>query len=162
VVQTAAVVRLIAAIDSKRGIATDGGIPWHLPGDVAYFRSSTLGGALLMGRATYSEFAAPLEGRSNFVLTTAQGELRPGFEPVRDLAAFVGSVGRDLWVIGGAAVFAEALGWAGELFLTQVEGDFGCTKFFPPYEGEFALGHRGEDREENGIRYHFEVWHRSA
>lgn len=50
-------IRLIAAMDSKRGIATSAGIPWKLPGDAAYFRERTARGLILMGRATYNEFA---------------------------------------------------------------------------------------------------------
>ena len=49
-------IRLIAAIDSQRGIATDSGIPWKLPGDTAYFREKTAHGLIVMGRATYDEF----------------------------------------------------------------------------------------------------------
>ena len=64
-------IRLIAAIDSRRGIATDSGIPWKLPGDTAYFHEKTAKGLILMGFATYSEFAAPLHGRENFVLSAA-------------------------------------------------------------------------------------------
>ena len=62
-------IRLIAAIDDRRGIATDLGIPWKLPGDTAYFHDKTANGVILMGRATYEEFAAPLHDRENFVLT---------------------------------------------------------------------------------------------
>ena len=52
-----------AAIDSRRGIATDTGIPWKLPGDSEYFREKTANGLIVMGRATYDEFVAPLHGR---------------------------------------------------------------------------------------------------
>ena len=62
-------IRLIAANDSRRGIATDSGIPWKLPGDTAYFEEKTTAGVILMGWATYNEFAAPLHDRENFVLT---------------------------------------------------------------------------------------------
>ena len=66
-------IRLIAAMDSRHGIATASGIPWKLPGDTAYFREQTSRGLILMGRSTYDEFAAPLHGRENFVLTTDPG-----------------------------------------------------------------------------------------
>ena len=68
-------IRLIAAIDSQRGIATDSGIPWKLPGDTAYFREKTANGLIVMGRATYDEFAAPLHGRENYVLSTTHDAL---------------------------------------------------------------------------------------
>ena len=78
-------IRLIAAIDSRRGIATDSGIPWKLPGDSAYFREKTSSGLVVMGRATYDEFAAPLHDRENFVFTRATTPLRQGFGVVTSL-----------------------------------------------------------------------------
>ena len=62
-------IRQIAAMDTRRGIATDKGIPWKLPGDAAYFERQTTTGLIVMGWATYSEFSAPLHGRDNYVLT---------------------------------------------------------------------------------------------
>jgi dihydrofolate reductase len=154
------VIRLIAAIDVRHGLATDTGIPWRLPGDVAYFRERTATGAVLMGRATYDEFAAPLGDRPNYVLTRSPDPLRSGFEPVGDLHSFLGNPTRldDLWVIGGAAVFAQTIGAADEIHLTRVDGDFACTKFFPPQDHDFTRTHRSRPRKENGITYHFETW----
>jgi dihydrofolate reductase len=152
-------IRLIAAIDSRRGLATDTGIPWHLAGDVAYFRTCTEGGLLLMGRTTYAEFSAPLEGRANFVLTRDPAAVTGGFRAVSDLALFLDTrAGEDVWVIGGAMLYAETIAAADELLLTQVRGDFGCTKFFPPYADSFVLDHHSEDHEEDGVHYRFETW----
>lgn len=152
-------IRLIAAIDSRRGLATDTGIPWHLAGDVAYFRKQTEGGLLIMGRATYAEFAAPLEGRTSFVLTSNPDSVTGGFRAVTDLASFLEAhAGEDVWVIGGAMLYAETVAGADELLLTQVDGDFRCTKFFPPYADSFVLDHRSEDHEEGGVHYRFGTW----
>jgi dihydrofolate reductase len=156
-------IRLIAAIDSRRGIATDSGIPWKLPGDTAYFHDKTATGLILMGRATYNEFAAPLHERDNFVLTAGNGPLRPGFRPIGSLDQLVTeNPHEDVWVIGGAAVYAETITEAGELLLTQVFGDFDCTKFFPPYQPEFRLATRSTDRQDGDTGYHFEVWRRRS
>ena len=154
-------IRLIAAIDSRRGIATDSGIPWKLPGDTAYFRERTAIGVILMGGATYKEFAAPLHGRENFVLTTRSDPFRLGFRAVSSLGQLATDhPGEDIWVIGGAKLYAETAGQAEELLLTQVVGDFHCTKFFPPYDTEFQLSTRGDDLQEGGITYRFETWGR--
>ncbi len=154
-------IRLIAAIDSRRGIATDSGIPWRLPGDTAYFHDKTTTGVIVMGWTTYNEFAAPLHGRENFILTTHSEPLRTGFRPIGSLDELVSDhPDEDIWVIGGATVYAETIGGAGELLLTQVVGDFDCTKFFPPYQADFQLAAHGEDRQEGGITYRFETWHR--
>ena len=151
--------RLIAAIDSKRGIATDSGIPWKLPGDSAYFREKTSHGLIVMGRATYDEFATPLHDRENFVFSTATTPLRSGFLVVSNLDQLRHAhPDDDIWVIGGAAVYAETITQADELLLTQVMDDFECTKFFPPYESAFTLESRSHDHEEGGISYRFEIW----
>jgi dihydrofolate reductase len=157
------VIRLIAAIDEKRGLSTDTGIPWRLPGDVAHFRQLTVNGTVLMGRSTYEEFAAPMANRKNVVLTRSPDGLRPGFQGVTDLDSFLATQrgSEKLWVIGGGAVYAEAIGQAEELSLTRVAGDFDCTKFFPPFEADFELVDRDQGHRENGVAYGFAEW-RSA
>lgn len=155
-------IRLIAAVDVKRGVATDAGIPWDLPGDVAHFRECTSTGAILMGRSTYDEFASPLHGRENYVLTRTAAELRPGFQPVAGLGVFRAEHGDDdVWIIGGAATFSQAIVDAAELHLTQVYGDFRCTKFFPPYERDFIPADQSGDSVEHGTGYRFEIWKRA-
>lgn len=154
-------IRLIAAVDSRRGIATDSGIPWTLPGDTAYFHEKTATGLILMGWATYNEFAAPLHGRENFVLSTKSEPLRTGFKPVGGIEQLrAAHPDEDIWVIGGATVYAETISDAEELLLTQVHGDFNCTKFFPPYQADFRLAAHGEDRQDGGTAYRFETWQR--
>ncbi|HTT86735.1 MAG TPA: dihydrofolate reductase [Acidimicrobiales bacterium] len=155
-------IRLIAALDCERGIATDTGIPWRLPGDSAYFRDRTRTGTVVMGRGTYEEFPSSLHDRENFVLTSSPNRLRPGFRSVAALADFFDVHGEEeVWVIGGAAVFDQTISRGDELLLTRVQGDFRCTKFFPLFEGPFSLTERSEDREENGISYRFETWRRA-
>jgi dihydrofolate reductase len=155
------VIRSIAAIDSRRGIATDSGIPWKLPGDTAYFREKTSSGLIVMGRATYDEFAAPLHDRENAVFSSTSARLRKGFAVVASLDQLTAAhPGEDVWVIGGATVYAKTLGQVQELLLTQVMGDFDCTKFFPPYHHAFRLESRSEEQQEGGVRYRFEIWRR--
>jgi dihydrofolate reductase len=155
-------IRLIAATDSQRGIATSTGIPWKLAGDSAYFRKMTLTGEIVMGGATYQEFAAPLHDRENFVLTTRPGALRDGFRAVGSLDQLRAErPDQDIWVIGGAAVYAGTIDDADELFITQVLADFHCTKFFPPYRAGFTLATESEEHQEGGVAYRFETWSRA-
>jgi dihydrofolate reductase len=153
-------IRLIAATDTRRGIATASGIPWNLPGDAAYFRDQTGSGLIVMGWATYTEFAAPLHDRDNYVLTRdGTDSLRPGFVPVRDLDDLgTRHPGQDVWVIGGAAVYANTISQADELFITQVLADFHCTKFFPPYQDRFTLASESENHQDGGVIYRFQIW----
>ena len=156
-------IRCIAAMDRRRGIAVEGGIPWKLPGDSAYFRRHTETGLIVMGRPTYEEFAAPLHDRDNYVLTRSTEPLRDGFQPVHDFDEFADAHSSDdIWVIGGALVFARTMARAEELFITQVLADFDCTKFFPDYEDDFAIFDRGDEQQEGGVSYRFERWRRQG
>ncbi len=155
------VLRLIAAMDNKRGIATDSGIPWRLPGDTAYFRDCTQQGLIVMGWVTYSEFASPLNDRKNYVITSRGDTLRDGFSAVVDVDEFLTDhAGEEVWVIGGAGIFAMTIGRADELFITQVLADFNCTKFFPEYAANFSRAERSVDHIENDVTYRFEQWKR--
>jgi dihydrofolate reductase len=132
-------IRAIAAVDDKRGIATDTGIPWKVPADVAHFRELTTGSNVLMGYATYAEFTSPMSGRVNYVATGRTESLRDGFLPISDLHLFLSDFEGDLWIIGGATLYATTLDVVQELALTRVVGDFGCTKFFPAFDTTFEL-----------------------
>jgi dihydrofolate reductase len=152
------VIRLIAAIDRKRGVATDAGIPWSIAKDVTHFHDETSTGLILMGWNTYSEFAQPLHHRLNFVITSTSS-LRTGFKAVTSLDRLRSEHPcEDIWVIGGASVFANCIEQADELHITQIDGDFHCTKFFPDFGANFQLRTEGDAQEENGVSFRFETW----
>jgi dihydrofolate reductase len=157
-------IRLIAAIDARRGLADEQGIPWQgrLPTDAAYFRSRTAEGLIVMGFTTYEEFATPLHDRTNYVASrSTTTALRPGFEVVADLDPFL-AAHRDevVWVIGGAALYEASLPVADELVITQLDQDFHCTKFFPSYDQDFDLDPGAPTMVEGGISFRFETWRR--
>ena len=212
-------IRFIAALDNKRGVADDNGIPWQgkLPTDVGYFRNKTLHGAVMMGYGWDVEQKQPLPDRRNLVATTKPEQLRPGFERVDDARKFLQqfsdknrlsrlsavqgagegrtesynlydegalepatkhsakSISRvassaskqvdaarepDIWVGGGASLFASTIDLADELYLTLIDHDFNCTKFFPQYEKDFELLAQTKPQAENGITFRFTTWKR--
>jgi dihydrofolate reductase len=156
-------IRAIAAIDSKRGIANDQGIPWQgkVPSDTAWFREKTMsGGIILMGYGTYSEFASPLHSRQNYVATHRPEPLRDGFTKVAQARRFLQEATDDVWNIGGAKLFQETLDLNDELYLTKLQDDFGCTKFFPVYEELFELASESEPVTENNITFTFCIYRR--
>jgi dihydrofolate reductase len=156
-------IRLLAAVDTERGIATDSGIPWTLPDDVTRFHDETRSGLILMGWMTYTEFAAPLHGRVNYVVSRTQEALRRGFRSIGNLGQLHAEHPReDIWVIGGAAVFEQTINQADELVLTQVLSDFHCTKFFPPFVDRFDVIERGPDLHRGTQAFRFETWRRHS
>jgi dihydrofolate reductase len=115
-----------------------------------------------MGFRTYEEFEHPLHDRTNYVTTRPGSELlRTGFRAVDDLQRFfAGHTGELVWIIGGARLYEESLAYADELYITQLDQDFHCTKFFPAFDGAFLLDPGAETHSENDISFRFERWRR--
>lgn len=148
-------IRLIAAMDLKRGISKQGVQPWNIPNDMQYFVSLTKGGDILMGNVTFEMLKNALSDRKNFVLSHETKEI-PGAVVVDNLDRFLGDyIDKDLWVIGGANVFDQviAAGKADELYLTKIDADFGCNQFFPEFEQKFRLVEQSPLHEQNGFIY---------
>jgi dihydrofolate reductase len=118
---------LIAAVAENGVIGADGGIPWHLPDDFAHFKATTLGHTLVMGRATYESIGRPLPGRSTVVLTRDPAWRAEGVTTAPDLASAVDGLAGEVYVAGGAQVYAAALPLADAQVISEVhlapEGD---------------------------------------
>ena len=156
-------IRCLVAMDEKQGIADDHGIPWagKVPGDIKYYHDKMRGYLVLMGYGVYREMTHPYDAKKNYVATTKKGEqLRPGFEPVYDAVEFLKKIKEDIWDIGGAILFASTIDLADEVYATQLQGDFNCTKFFPEFKNEFEMVRESEPITENGVTYTFQVWRR--
>ncbi|MDB5170025.1 MAG: dihydrofolate reductase [Candidatus Saccharibacteria bacterium] len=154
-------IRAIAAIDDKQGIAAGGSIPWNIPEDHRHFRSFTEHGVVVMGWATYEEFALPLPNRRNIVVSRTQQPVREGWELITDVEAFLQLATEDVWIIGGAQLYASTLQFCDELYLTQVVGDFNCDRFFPPFEADFTLQDQSPMQTSGQYQYQFNVYQRA-
>jgi dihydrofolate reductase len=157
-------IRLISAIDRKNGIAKHGNMPWNIPEDEAYFTNQTkkFGGNVLSGGATFrlSYKSHPLKDRHNFILTR-EIKLPSIVTIVNDLTKFLGNLNEmDLWVAGGATVYDQLIsqGMADELYLTQIDADFGCDKFFPKFENNYSLSQITDRKEQNGFYFSYAVY----
>lgn len=151
-------IRLIAAIDQKHGLAKNGRQPWHLPTDEKYFLEQTqkFGAVVIMGSSTFEVIGHPLVERRNIVLSRTQQIIRR-VEVMTDLQKAL-QVAPDVWVIGGAAVFEQTLSVADELYLTHIEADFGCDQFFPAFTNQFELVSQSPVQHENGLDFTFCVY----
>ena len=152
-------IKLIAAIDSHRGIANNQGIPWHLPEDSTYFRHQIKNATVIMGRHVYEELTHPFNDAKNYVLSHQSLPLRQGFSLVHDLETFIGEHANEtVWVLGGAQLYEQTLAYADELYVTQIEKDFSCTKFFPKFKDSFTLMNESPQREQNKLLFSFQIW----
>nr|AIA15755.1 Dihydrofolate reductase [uncultured bacterium]AIA15758.1 Dihydrofolate reductase [uncultured bacterium] len=155
-------IRAIAAIDDKRGIAQAGNppwnIPWEIPTDLKHFQQLTKEHIVLMGRHTYELFNQPLPNRQNVVVSRSLDAVRPGFQLEPDAEAFLQQTTDDVWIIGGAALYAAGLQYCDELYLTHVRGDFACDTFFPEYADQFTLCDQSPSQQENGFDFHWAIY----
>lgn len=149
-------IKILAAIDQKRGLAKGNSLPWNLPNDVKRYRElmKTEGGNVLIGRTTYMQMKNVLGDNKVFLATTSIDSMN-GVEIVKDINNFLSEYNGDLWVIGGAKVFEDSLPYVNELILTRIDGDFDCNVFFPEFEDKFEEYSKEEPITENGITYQF-------
>jgi dihydrofolate reductase len=130
----------IAAMAKNRAIGSDNALPWNLPEDMKWFRESTRGKTLLMGRKTFAAIGRPLPHRRTIVLTRSSAPL-DGVTMIDHLgwlpAAAQGA--SELWVCGGAEIYALTLPWWDELLLTRVKRSVKGDAFFPKFEDRFRL-----------------------
>lgn len=162
-------IRFIVAIDEDRGLADDEGIPWigKIPGDSEYYKAKVNDGSpIVVGYGLYKELTAPYEGGTNYVATRNVTEpLLDGFVPIADAHKFIEDAKnnqQDVWNLGGAGLYASTFDLADELYITQLEGTYGCTKFFPEYKETFELKEEADPITENGITYRFQIWTKKA
>ncbi len=151
----------IAAMASNRVIGREGKLPWHLPEDLKFFKATTLGHPVLMGRKTFDSIldrlGKPLPGRVNIVLSKTMPP-REGVHVIRDFAempsiltnlespcpaphpsSFILHPSFQVYLIGGAQLYESLLPQCDELLLTFVEAPHQGDAFFPQFEDAFDL-----------------------
>lgn len=116
-------VTLIAAVGRNGVIGAAGGMPWHLPEDFAYFRRTTMGHPMVMGRRTFESIGRVLPGRRTIVITRQRDWHHPGVETAHSLAEALALAGPadEVFICGGGEIYAEAMPWAHRLLITEVD-----------------------------------------
>lgn len=130
------ILTLIVATSRNRVIGRDNALPWRLPEDLAHFRRTTMGAPILMGRKTYESIGRPLPGRRNIVISRNQDLLIEGCEVAHSLEeAQLLCIGtEEIFLVGGAQLYAEALPSADRLIVTEVDIETEGDAFFPPID----------------------------
>jgi dihydrofolate reductase len=170
---------IIVAADEARGIGRAGGLPWHLPGDMAYYKRVTSSArpghsnAVIMGRKTFEsipEKFRPLKDRINVVLSRSPAYAAHGVFCVASLDGALALLARqenlaDIFVGGGGELYREALAHpaCARVLITRVQGRFDCDAFLAPFERDFVLTDREgphRDASGDGVPYTFETYAR--
>jgi len=143
----------VAAMSLNRAIGLEGRIPWHLSEDLKFFKRTTLGHVVLMGRKTYESIGKPLPGRDNWVLSRTADI--PGVQVLRSLDEIPAPPeGKNIYLIGGAELYAALLPRCTEILLTRVNLDTPGDAFFPAFEQDFDEGEILLTGEQFEIRRH--------
>jgi dihydrofolate reductase len=154
-------VSLVAAVARGGVIGRDNAIPWRIPEDAKHFRALTMGHPVVMGRRTWDSVPdrfRPLPGRRNVVVTRNRAWHAEGAERAGSLADALRLLdgAPQVFVIGGAELYAEALSLADELLLTEIDAEVEGDTFFPSWDrADFHEESREQHLSETGIPFSF-------
>ena len=160
-------IHLIFAQARNGVIGNQGTLPWHLPEDMAHFKRTTMGCPVIMGRKTWDSLPPrfkPLPGRLNVVVTRqadwqAQGTLRA--ESLTQAVALC-PADSDVWVIGGAEIYAQALPWAVSALVTEIDAEFEGDAFAPQFGPQWTKTEGVSQTSSTGLNFSFATYRNTA
>jgi dihydrofolate reductase len=156
-------ITLLVACADRGVIGRDNALPWHLPEDLRHFRETTLGHVLIMGRRTFASIGRPLPGRHTIVLTRDPAWHHPGCAIAHSLAGAIEAARTaglgEIFVVGGAQVYCEALPLADRVLMTRIAIDVAGDAFFPALpEAHWAPVHRAARVAADGTAFEIIDW----
>ncbi len=124
---------LIVAMDDNRLIGNKNKLPWHLPADLAFFKRTTMGKPIVMGRKTYESIGKPLPGRRNIVITRDAAFSAAGCEVANSIESAMSLTKDDdeVMLIGGASLYQQTIARATQLYITRIHQGFEGDTWFP-------------------------------
>lgn len=162
-------VKLIVAMDSARGIGKNNDLMWHLPADMKFFKETTQGHIVVMGRKNYEsipEKYRPLPNRENAVLTRQEDYTAPNclvFSSLEDcLEHYKSETERDVYIIGGGEIYRQALekNIVDEMYITHVNHLFDADTFFPEIDTKTWMGDTIQEQQiDEKNPHYFEIKH---
>ncbi len=133
-------VSLLVAMDERRGIGKQGGLPWRLSSDLKRFRELTMGHHIVVGRKTFESIGKPLAGRQMIIVTRDPDYHIAGCFTVHSIAEALELARQhgetELFICGGAEIYARTMEQAERLYLTRVHADCDADTFFPEFNPE--------------------------
>ncbi len=154
---------LIVATDRRNGIGINNTLPWRLPEDLAFFKRTTSGHAIIMGRKTFDSIGRPLPNRRNIVVTRNPDWTHEGVQRAGSLDEAVRLAGEgEVFVIGGAQIYVDAIRAADRLIVTEIDADYACDAFFPAIDPALwrEVSREPHQSADNGWNYSFVIYQR--
>ena len=141
-------------------IGNNNEMPWHLPEDLAHFKKITLGSPVIMGRKTWDSLPAkfrPLPGRTNVVITRQAEWQATGAQAASSLAEALAlcHAASNVWIIGGAQIYAQAEPLASRIEVTHIEKNYEGDAFAPVLSGQWIPIHSETHISSNGLNFSF-------
>jgi dihydrofolate reductase len=147
---------LIVAMDDNRLIGNKNKLPWHLPADLAFFKRTTMGKPIVMGRKTYESIGKPLPGRRNIVITRDDTFSAAGCEVSNSIEAAMSLTKDDdeVMLIGGASLYEQTIARATQLYITRIHQSFEGDTWFPKIDlGEWKAVSREDFDADHSNQY---------
>lgn len=157
---------MIALVDQNWAIGKDGEQIVYIPSDLKFFRETTMGHPVILGRKTLATFPGgrPLKGRRNLILSRNPGFSAEGGEVFASLDALLAAAPEDSFVIGGASVYAALLEKCDTIYLTKISGHYPKADcFFPNLDArpEWRVVEEGPEREDGGVKFRYVTYKRA-
>jgi dihydrofolate reductase len=164
------IISLIVAASTNNAIGKDNKLLWHLPNDMKFFKNTTWGMPVVMGRKTFEALAGePLPGRFNFVITRnknwdpgrAKVQVAPDLPTALKLAARTDC--KETFIIGGGEIYKESMSIADRIYMTRVHANLDGDTFFPVIdEASWTMTSHLDfpADEKHAYAYSFQVWER--
>ena len=129
-------ISVIVAHTNNFVIGKDGGLPWHLPADLAYFKKVTMSHPVIMGRKTFESIGRALPGRTNIVISRNKIELPEGVLLANSIEQAISFVDKETecFVIGGGSIYKEVIKYADRLYITKIHAKIEGDTTFPAYD----------------------------
>ena len=153
-------INMIFARSANGVIGLNNAMPWHLPEDLAHFKKLTLGCPVIMGRKTWDSIPAkfrPLPGRTNIVVTRQTDWQAEGANTAGSLQAALAQchAASDVWIIGGAQIYAQAEPLASRIEVTLIHKDFEGDAFAPALGAQWKAGQQEDHVSSTGLNFSF-------
>ena len=158
-------ISLVAAVSENNSIGKNNQLLWHLPNDLKFFKNTTWGGVVVMGRKTFESVNKPLPGRTNIVITKqtnwsaenviVANSVSDAIQKARDLNF------KEIFIIGGGEIYKESMHLVNRIYLTKVHTSIEGDTFFPELETEKwnLLSNKDfKSDEKHAFDYSFQVW----
>lgn len=155
--------KLIVAVDRNWAIGNEGKLLASIPEDMKFFRTTTPGNVVVMGRKTLESFPGkrPLKNRVNIVLTRDEGYTADGAVIVHDIEELLAKIkdysDKDIYVIGGGTIYNQLLRYCDTALVTYIDDEFKADTYFPDLDKDesWKMADSGERKEHEGTVYYF-------